>query len=61
MVTTLSPGDKVHVGDAVTLTVLAVEGDLIRLGVEPPEPGGHGPGVLIEGSAESGLNGWEWN
>jgi hypothetical protein len=61
MVTTLSPGDKIHVGDSVTLTLLAIEGDRIRFGVESSEPGGHGPGVLIEEAAESDLTWWEWN
>ena len=37
MVYDLSPGDVVHIGDAVTLTVMAVEGDLIRFGLESPE------------------------
>jgi hypothetical protein len=61
MVTSLSTGDKIHVGDSVTLTLLAIEGDLIRFGVESSEPGGHGLNVLIEGTAESGLNWWELN
>ena len=37
MVFTLSPGEVIHIGDAVTLTVLAVVGDLIRFGLETPE------------------------
>jgi len=37
MVYDLSPGDVIHIGDAVTLTVLAVEGDLIRFGLETPD------------------------
>jgi hypothetical protein len=61
MVTSLSVGEEVHIGDSVTLTVLAIEGDLIRLGVESREPGGQGLGALIEGGAESDLNGWELN
>jgi hypothetical protein len=61
MVTSLSPGDKIHVGDSVTLTFLAVEGNLIRVGVESSEPGGPDPSVLIEGSAESDLTWWELN
>ena len=32
MVYDLSPGDVLHIGDAVTLTVVAVEGNLIRFG-----------------------------
>jgi hypothetical protein len=61
MVTSLSAGDKIHVGDSVTLTLLAIEGDLIRFGVESSEPVGHCLSILIEGSAESGLNWWELN
>jgi hypothetical protein len=61
MVTSMSPGDKIHVGDSVTLTVLAIEGNLIRVGVESSEPGGPGPSVLIEGSPESDLNWWDLN
>ena len=37
MVYDLSPGDVIHIGDAVTLTVVAVEGNLIRLGLESPD------------------------
>ena len=37
MVYDLSPGEVVHIGNAVALTVLAVEGDLIRFGLETPE------------------------
>jgi sRNA-binding carbon storage regulator CsrA len=37
MVFDLSPGDVVRIGEAVTLTVLAVEGELIRVGLESPE------------------------
>jgi hypothetical protein len=61
MVTTLSTGDTIRVGDSITLTLLAVEGDLVRFGVEPSEPGGQGPGALIEGIAESDLSWWELN
>ena len=37
MVYDLSPGDVVRIGNAVALTVLAVEGDLIRFGLETPD------------------------
>jgi sRNA-binding carbon storage regulator CsrA len=40
MVTSLSTGDKIHIGDSLTLTILAIEGDLIRFGVESSGPGG---------------------
>jgi hypothetical protein len=61
MVISLSTGGRIHVGDSATLILLAIEGNLIRFGVESPEPGGHGANVLIEGSAESDLNWWELN
>jgi hypothetical protein len=32
----LSPGDVIHIGNAVTLTVVAVEGNLIHFGLEWP-------------------------
>jgi hypothetical protein len=34
---TLSSGEAIHIGDAITLTVLAVDGDYIRLGLEAME------------------------
>jgi hypothetical protein len=37
MVFDLSPGDVVRIGDGITLTVLAIEDDLIRFGLELPE------------------------
>jgi hypothetical protein len=32
----LSAGDRLHIGESVTLTVLAVEGGLIHFGLESP-------------------------
>jgi hypothetical protein len=61
MVTTLSVGDKIHAGDSVTLTLLAVEGDLIRFGVESSESGGPVSSVLIEVRNEPDLDRLEWN
>jgi hypothetical protein len=43
MVFDLSPGEVVRIGDVVTLTVLAVEDDLIRFRLESPE--GECPGA----------------
>jgi hypothetical protein len=48
MVTTLSEGDTIHFGESATLTLLAIEGDLIRFGVESSRSAGRSPGVLIE-------------
>jgi hypothetical protein len=61
MVTIMSTGDTIHVGDSVTLAILAIEGNLIRGGVESSEPGSPGLSVLIEGKAKSDLHWWEWN
>jgi hypothetical protein len=61
MVTSLSEGDTIHVGDSVTLTLLGVEGDLIHFGIESSEAGGRSSSVLIEGRNESDLNWWELN
>ena len=47
MVSDRSPGDVLHIGDAVTLTVVAVEGDLIRFGLESPD--GECPGAGTDG------------
>jgi hypothetical protein len=33
----LSPGDVILIGEAVALTVVAVEGNLIHFGLESPE------------------------
>jgi len=52
MFTSLSRGDKFTVGDSVTLTVLAIEGDLIRFGIESSESGGPDPQVLVEEGSE---------
>ena len=46
-----TPGDVIPMADAVTLTVVAVEGDLIRLGREAPDSKqantGHENGQLV--------------
>ena len=65
MVYDLSPGDVVHVGDALALTVLAVEGDLIRFGLETPEGATpHTGGIAKDGESADHRhrwNGWELN
>lgn len=61
MITSLSKGDKIHIGDSVTLTLLAIDGDLIRFGVGSSKSGGSGPSILIEGQTESDLSWWELN
>ena len=55
----LSPGEVIHIGDAVTLTVLAVEGDLIHFGLLK----GASPGASDVGkdSEEADLkHRWNW-
>ena len=37
MVYDVSPGDVIHIGETVTLTLVAVEGNLIHFGLEAPE------------------------
>jgi hypothetical protein len=44
MVYDLSPGDVVYIGNALAVTVLAVEGDLIRFGLESPDGKRHDAG-----------------
>ena len=65
MVFNLSPGEVIHIGDAVTLTVLAVEGDLVRFGLETPDGESPGADDTGKGCDEADLkprpNGWEWN
>ncbi len=56
----LSAGEVIHIGGAITLTVLAVEGDLIRFGLETPE--GESPGADDTGQdGEQPDLRWEWN
>ncbi len=52
----LSPGDVLHVGEAVTLTVVAVEDDRVRFELESPD--GECPDVGPDGPRHRG---WELN
>jgi hypothetical protein len=65
MVFNLSAGEVVHIGDAVTLTVLGVEGDLIRFGLETLEGASPGAGDVGKDSEQADLkhrrNRWEFN
>ena len=56
MVYDLSPGDVLHIGDAVRLTVVAVEGNLIRLGLESPD--GECPDAGTDGQQANPTHGW---
>jgi hypothetical protein len=55
MIVTLSPGKAIHIGDTITLTVLAVEGDLIRFGLETPEEKSPGADDSGQGCDEADL------
>jgi sRNA-binding carbon storage regulator CsrA len=61
MVTSLATGDKIHVGNSVTLTLIAIDGDLVCLEIESSTPGGRGVEVLIEGAPKSDRNWWASN
>lgn len=61
MVTTLVTGDTIHVGDSVTLTLLGIEDDRIRIGVELSKSASPDPSVLVEERKESDLNWWDLN
>jgi hypothetical protein len=65
MVFTLTPGEAIQIGDVITLTVLAVEDDLIRLGLEAPEGASPLPGDAGKDNEEADpkhrWNGWELN
>jgi sRNA-binding carbon storage regulator CsrA len=65
MIFDLSAGEIIRIGEAVTLTVLAVEGDLIRFGLETPDGASPAAGEVGKYSEASDLKrrrkGWEWN
>jgi hypothetical protein len=58
---TLSTGDKIDIGDCVTLTVIAIEGNRVYLGIEGLDTGSQGASVHMERSAEPELPWWELN
>jgi hypothetical protein len=59
--TNLSTGDQIRIGDSVSLTVLAIEGDLVFFGVELSEPGGNGLNALVPRNAKADLDWWDLN
>ena len=65
MIFNLSVGEVLHIGDIVTLNVLAVEGDLIYLGLEMAEAvrstAGHASKDNNGASCEQRRNWWELN
>jgi hypothetical protein len=61
MVTSLGIGDRIHVGNSVTLTLVAIEGDLVYFEIESSALGGDDLEVLIDGSPESDCNWWQSN
>jgi hypothetical protein len=52
----LSPGDAIRIGDAVTLTVMDVEGNLIRFGLDSPD--GERPDAGPDGQQADSKQGW---
>jgi Global regulator protein family len=62
---TLSAGEVIHIGNAITLTVLAIEGDMIRFRLD--EPNGASPGAPDvsmgneQANLKHGRTGWELN
>lgn len=65
MVFTLSTGQAIHLAEGITLTVLAVDGDLIHFGLETPEGTSPDAGEVGQAGEEFGLthrrNRWELN
>ena len=37
LVLTRKPGEKIHIGSGITITVVEVKGNKIRLGIDAPE------------------------
>ena len=37
LVLTRKPGEKIHIGDGITITVLKVNGNKIQLGIDAPD------------------------
>jgi sRNA-binding carbon storage regulator CsrA len=52
MVIDLSTGNTIRIGNSVTLTVLAIEKDQVRFGIESSERDGNTPSFLAEESVE---------
>jgi hypothetical protein len=74
MIFDLSVGEVIHIGDAVALTVVDIEGDLILFGLETPARAS--PGAMTNGQVNAAgdvgqdseqadlkvrQDGWEWN
>jgi hypothetical protein len=55
MVYDLFPGDVIHIGTALKLTIVAVEDNLVRLGLEAPEgENADAVGICLKAHAEKG-------
>jgi sRNA-binding carbon storage regulator CsrA len=52
MITSLAAGDTIRIGDSVLLTVLAIDNDLVKLGIESPESD-ENPSVVLEPNDEA--------
>jgi hypothetical protein len=62
MIFNLSSGEAIHLGAAVSLTFLGVEGDLVYFGLETLQGQSHDEDKIDEGCDEADLkqrrNGW---
>jgi sRNA-binding carbon storage regulator CsrA len=64
MIFNLSAGDIICIGDDITLTVLAVESDLIRFGLETPKRkrfAADDSKACDEDDLTQRLDAWKWN
>jgi hypothetical protein len=60
MIYDLSRGDSIHIGDAVTLTMVAVEGNLVHFWLESPDRERPDPGPDCQ-HADLTQSWWELN
>jgi len=61
MVYDVSPGDVIHIGETVTLTLVAVEGNLIHFGLESPAGECPDTGLDDRQQNDSKQDWWELN
>ncbi len=53
MFTSVSTGESVLIGEFITLTVLAIDGDEVRLALDFSGPGDPDTGTMTDGDVES--------
>ncbi len=54
LVLTRRVGDDLTIGDDIHVTVLAIHGNKVRLGISPPDRGGVRRGEVVDRSAAPG-------